>query len=100
MGGEVKQEQLDRLCRQLGIPSVRVGVGSSLPSHVFEAAARQCGVQVGSMPEIGEALAMKAGLSWTADCDSRGTVSGGGSTVTREGLDVINRAVAKLLPRR
>ena len=95
-GGEAKQDQLDRLCRQLGIPTVPVGVGSSLPSHVFEAAARQCGVPLGSMPEIGEALAGKAGLSWTADCDSRGTVSGGGSTVTREGLDVINRAVAAL----
>ncbi|GGB90011.1 hypothetical protein GCM10011314_32340 [Knoellia flava] len=98
-GGQVKQDQLDRLCRQLGIPTVRVGVGSSLPSHVFEEAARQCGVPRGSMPEIGEALAARAGLSWTADCDSRGTVSGGGSTVTREGLDVINRAVAVLLRR-
>jgi hypothetical protein len=49
------------------------------------------------MPQIGEALARKAGLTWTSDCDSRGTASGGGSTVTREGLDVINKAVAALL---
>lgn len=98
-GGEVKQDQLDRLCRQVGIPTVPVGVGSSLPSHVFETAARKCGVPLGSMPEIGEALARKAGLAWSTDCDSRGTVSGGGSTVTREGLDVINRAVAGLLSR-
>jgi len=100
LGGEAKQDQLDRLCEQLGIPKVQVGVGSSLPSHVFESAARQCRVPLGSMPEIGEALARRAGLLWSADCDSRGTISGGGSTVTREGLDVINRAVAGLLPPR
>jgi hypothetical protein len=95
-GGEVKQDQLDRLCRQLGIPTVPVGVGSSLPSHVFEEAARQCEVLMGPMPEVGERLAQAAGLNWTSDCDSRGTVSGGGSTVTRDGLDVVNRAVAIL----
>ncbi|GAA4714023.1 hypothetical protein GCM10025782_07880 [Pedococcus ginsenosidimutans] len=98
-GGQVKQDQLDHLCRQLGIPFVPVGRGSSLPSHVFDEAARRLGVGRGSMPEIGERLATKAGLVWTSDCDSRGSISGGGSTVTREGLDVINRAVAKLLAR-
>lgn len=98
-GGDSKQDQLNRLCRQLGIPAVPVGVGSSLPSEVFDAAARVCGVPLGSMPEIGEAITLKAGLAWTGVCDSRGTVSGGGSTVTREGLEVMNRAVARLLAR-
>ncbi|GMA87489.1 hypothetical protein GCM10025868_27390 [Angustibacter aerolatus] len=96
-GGDSKQDQLDALCRQLRIPPASVGVGSSLPSAVFDSAARACGVRLGSMPEIGQAIATKAGLTWTASCDSRETVSGGGSTVTRDGLEVMNRAVAIIL---
>lgn len=94
--GESKQELLDALCLRLGLPTHPIGVGSSLPSEVFEVLAETAGVPKGSMPEIGEAVATKAGLPWTADCDSRGTLSGGGSTVTREGLVVINRALDKL----
>jgi hypothetical protein len=74
-------------------------VGSSLPSDVFETAARRFGVAVGSMPEIGEGLAVKAGRSWSSDCDSRGSLSGGGSTVTAQGLEVMNRSIATLISR-
>ena len=94
--GESKQDLLDALCRRLGVPTQPVGVGSSLPSDVFEVLAERAGVPKGSMPEIGEAVAGAAGLVWTADCDSRGTLSGGGSTVTREGLVVINKALDRM----
>ena len=94
--GESKQDLLNALCGRLGLPTYPVGVGSSLPSEVFEALAETTGVPKGSMPEIGEAVAKAAGLDWTADCDSRGTLSGGGSTVTREGLAVINKALDRL----
>lgn len=96
-GGESKQDLLDEMCRLLGLPVESVGVGSSLPSHVFDEAARQSGVIPGSMPEIGEALAAKAGLRWSPDCDSRGSPSGGGSTVTRDGMRVIVDALGRLL---
>jgi hypothetical protein len=95
-GGQTKQDLLNRLCDQLGLPREPIGEGSSLPSHVFDAAAAKYGVGARSMPEIGEAITRKAGLAWAPDCDSRGSVSGGGSTVTREGLDVLNRAIATL----
>ena len=97
-GGDTKQDALTRLCESLGIAPARVGVGSSLPASVFEEAAKRCGV-VGSksMPEIGQAIVEKAGLKWTVACDSRGSMSGGGSTVTYEGLVVLNRAAAVLL---
>ncbi|MEO6413072.1 MAG: hypothetical protein ABIO48_10855 [Pedococcus sp.] len=49
------------------------------------------------MPAMGRALAKQAGLPWGAACHSRATVSSGGPTVTREGLDVINRAVTQIL---
>lgn len=97
-GGESKQDLLDKVCRLLGIPTEPVGVGSSLPSRVFDEAAKRAGVQGGSMPEIGERIAQKAGLTWGPDCDSRGSISGGGSTVTREGLSVLVDALGKLLP--
>ena len=95
--GVSEQEQVDRLCRQLGVPTQTVGEGASLPLDVFEAAAVRCGVKVGTMPAMGRALAKQAGLPWGAACHSRATVSSGGPTVTREGLDVINRAVTQIL---
>lgn len=98
-GGRSKQDALNQFCDQLGIAREPVGRGSSLPSHVFEIAARRCAVPLGSMPEIGEAMATAAGLEWNSSCDSRGSISGGGSTVTLEGLDVLNRAIAILLAR-
>lgn len=97
-GGQSKQELLHEACRLLGVPTEPVGVGSSLPSHVFDEAARQAGVAGGSMPEVAERIAKKASLAWGPECDSRGSVSGGGSTVTREGLSVMVDALRGLLP--
>lgn len=96
-GGQSKQDLLVAICDLLGIPRMSVGVGSSLPSEMFEAAAFAAGVPNASMPEIGEAIAVKAGLTWTPDCDSRGSSSGGGSTVTAEGLNVMLEALKRLL---
>lgn len=96
-GGATKQDLLTKMCRQLGVRVQTVGVGSSLPSDVFEEAARRVGVPLGSMPDIGYAIASKAGFPWGPGCDSTGSVSGGGSTVTAEGLEVIVKALDKLL---
>lgn len=96
-GGASKQDLLHTLCDLLGVPRQPVGRGSSLPSDVFEEAARQAGVPVGSMPEIGERIVTKAGRTWRADYDSRGTVSGGGSTVTFDGLEAMIEALRQLL---
>lgn len=98
-GGVSEQEQFDRLCRQLGLPLHPVPKGAILPMEVFEAAAEQCGVKTGSRPAIGRALARQAGIPWGAACHSRGTVSSDGPAVTREGLDVVNRAVTHILAR-
>ena len=96
-GGETKQDLLNALCDLLSLPSEPIGEGSSLPSHVFLAAAERIGVPLGSMPEIGEAIAQEAGLAWGADCDSRGSISGGGSTVTAEGLRVMLKSLEAIL---
>lgn len=98
-GGQSKQQLFDVICDQLGIPREPVGVGSSLPSPVFHTMADKAGVPRGSMPEIGQAVAEKAGLAWGPKCVSRGSASGGGSTVSIEGLQVLVRALARLLSR-
>lgn len=95
-GGETKQDLLNELCDLLDLPREPIGEGSSLPSHVFSAAAARAGVRGGSMPEIGQAVTEKAGRVWGPECDSRGSLSGGGSTVTAEGLRVMLDALRRL----
>jgi hypothetical protein len=95
-GGRTKQDLLSELCLALGIPQHSVGTGSSLPSEVFGEVAAQFHLPVGSMPEIGKSVAERAGLVWGSDCDSTGSASGGGSTVTADGLEVMLQAVRKL----
>ena len=96
-GGETKQDVLDDITRMLSLPRQTVSVGSSLPSDVFIAAARRVGVGIGSMPEICEAIVRKAGHYYSASYDSRGSISGGGSTVTLEGIQAMRSALRALL---
>jgi hypothetical protein len=95
--GDGMQAQLDRLCRQLEIPPVKVGALSSLPPEVFTAAAKKCGVPAGTIPETSAAIAAKSGLRWSTACDNRPTPKGRATEVTREGLIVLNRAVTAVL---
>lgn len=97
-GGETKQDVLDDICRLLGIRRQTVSVGSSLPSEVFAEAARRVGVASGTMPEVCEAIVRKAGLVYSSSFDSRATLSGGGSTVTLEGIQSLRSSLAILLP--
>ena len=93
----LKQDSLSRLCGMLGIAPLRVSNGSSVPSELFDALVERFGVRPGSMPEVGEAVVLRAGLRWDASCDSRATGSGGGSTVTGPGLERLVAAVQRLL---
>lgn len=95
--GNGMQAQLDRLCRQLAIPTVKVGADGSLPTEVFAAAAKACGVKAGTPPETAALIASKSGVKWTPACDNRTTAKGGATMVTREGLVVLNKAVAAVL---
>lgn len=95
-GGATKADTLAELCRLLDIAPLSIGVGSSVPRELFDALATRYGVPRGTMPEVGEAVCRRAGLPWTEDCDSRGTLSGGGSTVTHVGLRQILRAMQHL----
>ncbi|MBD9699188.1 hypothetical protein IGS67_06740 [Flavimobilis sp. GY10621] len=53
---------------------------------------------IGSMPELAQRIVTKANLPYRADLfDSRLTPSGGGGTVTLDGLKQILTAIKKLL---
>lgn len=94
--GRTKQAIANDICRALGIQPLELGRGSSVPSEIFEEVARQFGVPFGQMPAVGRDVATKAGLAWGPDCDSTGTPSQGGSTVTGQGLEVVLAAVRRL----
>jgi len=98
-GGERKQDVLNDVTDMLGLPRfvLREGGGSSLPSEVFDAAARRTGVSNGSMPEVCEFIVRKAGHPYSPSFDSRATVSGGGSTVTLQGIQAMRKALGALL---
>lgn len=95
---ETKQQVLDDLTAILGIRPMSLGVGSSVPSEMFREAAVIVGVPVGTMPEICEAIVLKAGHHYDTEYfDSRTTPSGGGSTVTLDGLKAMRNALKVLL---
>ena len=96
-GGETKQDVLEDICDLLGMPRMTVSVGSSLPSEVFVEAARQLRFTPGSMPEVCEEVIRRAGHAWSPSFDSRGSLSGGGSTVTLEGFQAMRKALRALL---
>ncbi|MFE7223416.1 hypothetical protein ACFU7D_01405 [Nocardioides sp. NPDC057577] len=75
---------------------MKVGIGSSLPAELFDRLTRFAGVDSGPMPVVGQRVAETTGLTWTDECDSRHTASGGGSTITLPGLHVLIEAVKEL----
>jgi hypothetical protein len=95
---ETKQDIFDEITDLLGVARQQLSVGSSLPSDVFEEAARQVGVPSGSMPVICEYIVRKAGMNYLPFYDSRLTESGGGSTVTIDGVRAMKKALELLLP--
>jgi len=86
-GGRSAQLLFDDLCGLLDIPRYFPGPGST-PSRVFAAAAARADVAAGTMPEVGEAIATKAGLLWGPGCDNRHSREQG-NVVSREGVGVM-----------
>jgi len=92
-----KQQALEQLARLIDRPPRSVGMGSAEPREALAEAAEVLGIATGddwTKPQIAEAIASAGGLTWENSCDSRDSPSGGGGTVTLEGL---NRVVAAAL---
>ena len=90
-GGRSRQLLFDDLCELLDVPRYVPGPGST-PSRVFAAAAVRAGVESSSMPDVGAAIATKAGLVWGPDCDNRRTRPSG-TVVSREGVGMVVKAL-------
>jgi hypothetical protein len=97
-----KQEILDEIAYLVGAPIRDTSRGSTESKESLLDAAERLGVSVNpdlSKPEIAEAIARAAGIEWDVRCDSRRTPSGGGGTVTLEGLTRVRDATLRLLSR-
>lgn len=94
-----KADEISSIARLIGIADPGIGVGSSVFKQLFDGICSRFGIDsIGTMPEQAQRIVTAANLPYRADFfDSRGTPSGGGSTVTLEGLQQIKKAVQVLL---
>lgn len=91
-----KAELITTICAELGVADVGIGPGSTEPKAVFTHVIDRLGLGIDttlSKPELGEAIAKAARLPWHPSMDSRNSPSGGGDTVTADGLRQVLRAV-------
>lgn len=94
-----KQDEISAIATLIGIPDPGPGVGSSVYKKLFDGVCARLALDTGgTMPQQAQRIVTAAKLPYRADSfDSRLTASGGGSTVTLEGLQAIRQAVTILL---
>ena len=90
---ERKQDVVNEIRDLQNLPRVQLGRGSSIPHEFFSDIARELALPLqGTMPLYARAIIEHAGLNWSSEYSSESTKSGGGSTVTYEGLCAIRDA--------
>ena len=97
--GETKQQIIDDVSMSLDIGPFLVGKGSTEPASFFIEVAKSLEIDVedaSSKPDVARLIVESAGFNWEVEYDSRGSDSGGGSTVTLEGLKAVRVAVESL----
>ena len=96
-----KEEQITAIARLVGVPDPGIGVGSSVPKQLFDGICQRFGLDSsGTMPDQAERIVRAAGMPYVREAfDSRETPSGGGSTVTLDGLLQLRTAVQRLIAR-
>jgi hypothetical protein len=96
-----KKSEIAEISRLVSIPDPGPGIGSSVYNSLFLGVCRRFGLdEGGSMPDRAERIVRAARLPYVRSAfDSRETASGGGSTVTLEGLQQIHGAVHLLIDR-
>lgn len=94
-----KEHEISAIARLVGIPDPGLGVGSSVPKELFDGICNRFGIDPsGTMPQQAQRIVTAANIPYNAsNFDSRSTPSGGGSTVTLDGLRQIRQAVLILL---
>ena len=93
-----KAVEIAEIARLVGMPNPGPGVGSSVYKALFNGVCKRLDIDaVGTMPQQAQAIVTAAKIPYNfLIADSRGTSSGGGSTVTLEGLRQIKKAVQVL----
>ena len=96
-----KEAEITAIARLVGIPDPGLGVGSSVPKALFDGVCRRFGLDAnGPMPAQAERIVRAANMPYVQSAfDSRGSASGGGSTVTLDGLQQIRTAAQRLIGR-
>lgn len=96
-----KERLITSIADLASIPDPGRGVGSSVYKALFVGVCKRFGLDSnGTMPELAQRIVTAANLPYRADLfDSRLTPSGGGSTVTSQGLQAIKAAVEQLRAR-
>jgi hypothetical protein len=91
-----KGEIVDRIARLVGVPAPKMSTGSTEPREVFILVNDALGLGLpdrGTKPDLARGIVEAAGFLWEPDYESRG------STVTREGLVAVLKAVEMLAAR-
>ena len=95
---ETKSDILVEICDLVSISEYSTTVGSSIPRRFFSDL-----LDIFGIPDEGDAVAATkkllnlAGIEWNSSYASEATPSGGGGTITLDGLKVLRNAVALLL---
>jgi hypothetical protein len=96
--GFTKQEVLDEVSRLLEGPQFHVASGATEPREFFDFVVDRLQIQVrpnASKPELARLITGATGGSWDRTCDSTASPSGGGGTVTNEGLRRVLESVQR-----
>lgn len=94
-----KESEVSAIAKLVGMADPGILRGSSVPKSLFVTICRRFGLdESGTMPQLAQRIVTAANLPYNSVLfDSRATTSGGGSTVTLEGLKQIRDAVKILL---
>ena len=89
-----KSQIMQEIAILLGLPELKPGVGSSVPSLFFTSIASEMGIPVvQGMPNMARKIIESSHLPWLPEFSSEAMPSGGGGTVTASGLMQLKNAV-------
>lgn len=97
---ETKQEILDDIAAMLHLDRWHVSSGSTEPREAIIDIAVTLGVPVETDEtkiQIAAKIAMAGGQRWDRSCDSSSSPSGGGGTITHEGLRRVRSSAQQIL---
>lgn len=95
---ETKNDAIAEICSLLNLPPYETTVGSSIPRRFFSDVLDYFQLEdSGDAVNAARSLVEYAGLIWSTESDSSNSLSGGGATVTLEGLQQVRQAVTLIL---